>query len=186
MSALLGRLAGTTHRTRRRPVRAEHGEQSLRLGAQEQQAGAQEGLHLPAVLIEGGLGVGAFVELGPEVQRLEPVLAAHGKESCHSGLPLVHAWRTFVSGKPLCKGDVMTVMTTENRSYGYGIWSDLMGGFIDVRMSAVAATEERSRRIAEEDEDADDLTVIEECPDHEEQPRATCEECAAEGDDDEE
>lgn len=73
----------------------------------------------------------------------------------------------------------------------YGIFSESAGGCIFAPCySPEEAERERQRLITEDGEDADDLTVRELCPDHEEQPKDGCEECytedADETDEDEE
>lgn len=67
----------------------------------------------------------------------------------------------------------------------YGVFSESAGGCVYAPChSPEEAEQERARMVAEDGEDADDLTVQELCPDHAEQPRHGCEECAADNDDD--
>lgn len=61
----------------------------------------------------------------------------------------------------------------------YGIFSESAGGCVYAPCySPEEADEERARLVAEDGEEADDLTVHELCPDHEDQPKHGCEECA--------
>ncbi|MFE6000416.1 hypothetical protein ACFQ6C_26705 [Streptomyces sp. NPDC056454] len=63
----------------------------------------------------------------------------------------------------------------------YGIFSEAAGGCIYAPChSPEEAARERERLITEDGEDAGDLTVNELCPDHEEQPKHGCEDCATE------
>ncbi|QDN64373.1 hypothetical protein [Streptomyces sp. S1D4-14] len=67
----------------------------------------------------------------------------------------------------------------------YGIFSESAGGCIYAPCYSTGETEtERQRLITEDGEEADDLTVKELCPDHEEQPKDGCEECFTEEDED--
>lgn len=87
VNALLGRLPRAPYRSGRRAVWGEHGEHPFRVVPHHAQAGAQEGFHLPSALVEGVSGSGAFVGVGADAQRLEPVVVAHGKNlrimACH-------------------------------------------------------------------------------------------------------
>jgi hypothetical protein len=68
----------------------------------------------------------------------------------------------------------------------YGIFSESAGGCIYAPCySREEAEEQRARLVAEDGEEPEDLTIEELCPDHEEQPKHGCEECADEGDEDE-
>lgn len=68
----------------------------------------------------------------------------------------------------------------------YGIFSESAGGCIYAPCySPEEANRERDRLIADVGEEADDLTVLELCPEHEEQPKHGCEECADEDAEDE-
>jgi hypothetical protein len=69
----------------------------------------------------------------------------------------------------------MTVMATE-----YGIWSEAAGGFIETQLHSPRAGAEARDALVEDGEERSDLKVLEICPDHEDQPKATCEECFAE------
>jgi hypothetical protein len=61
----------------------------------------------------------------------------------------------------------------------YGIFSEAAGGCIYAPCySAQEAEQERDRMVSEEGEEVEDLTILELCPDHEEQPKNGCEECA--------
>jgi hypothetical protein len=64
----------------------------------------------------------------------------------------------------------------------YGIFSEAAGGCIESGLYSVAEGEERRAKLVAEGEDAGDLAVKEMCPDHEEQPKDGCEECADEDD----
>lgn len=65
----------------------------------------------------------------------------------------------------------------------YGIFSEAAGGCIYTGChSTQEAEQERDRMVHEDGEEAEDLTVKELCPDHEEQPRCNCEECFGEED----
>ena len=59
----------------------------------------------------------------------------------------------------------------------WGVWSDAAGGFIETQTWSPTAAEEARRVWIVKGEDADDLSVLPICPQHEEQPRDTCEEC---------
>lgn len=64
----------------------------------------------------------------------------------------------------------------------YGIFSESAGGCVYAPCySPEEAEQERARMVAEDGEEADDLKIEELCPDHEEQPKHGCEECADEG-----
>lgn len=67
----------------------------------------------------------------------------------------------------------------------YGIWDDLNGGFVDAGFyseeTAQAARDELFATEHDAYEDKD-LKVLPICPDHDEQPRDTCEECMTEED----
>jgi len=68
----------------------------------------------------------------------------------------------------------------------YGIFSEAAGGCIYAPCCSTGEAEtERQRLIAEDGEEPDDLTVVELCPDHEEQPKNGCEECVDEDAEDE-
>lgn len=69
----------------------------------------------------------------------------------------------------------MTVMATE-----YGIWSDAAGGFIETQMRSPREAAEARDALVADGEETSDLKVLEICPDHEDQPKAACEECFAE------
>ena len=60
-------------------MRGERGGETVRVGLIGEQAGAQEALQFAALVGEGLLDGLDFVGLWPEVGRLEPVLAAHGR-----------------------------------------------------------------------------------------------------------
>lgn len=63
----------------------------------------------------------------------------------------------------------------------YGIFSESAGGCIYAPCySPEEANRERDRLIAEDGEEADDLTVQELCPEHAEQPKNGCDECFTE------
>lgn len=66
----------------------------------------------------------------------------------------------------------------------YGIWTDADGGFSEVQMSRSQADARLVELIAEDPDNADDLSVVELCGDHEEQPAVGCEECDAAEEDD--
>lgn len=64
----------------------------------------------------------------------------------------------------------------------YGIFSESAGGCVYAPCySLVEAEGEWARMVAEDGEEPEDLTVHELCPDHEEQPKHGCEECADDG-----
>lgn len=69
----------------------------------------------------------------------------------------------------------MTVMATE-----YGIWSEAAGGFIETQMRSPKEAANECEALIAEGEERSDLKVLEICPDHEDQPRTSCEECFAE------
>lgn len=63
----------------------------------------------------------------------------------------------------------------------YGIFSEAAGGCIYAPCHSVQeAEQERDRMVSEDGEEVEDLTIEELCPDHEEQPKNGCEECADE------
>ena len=65
----------------------------------------------------------------------------------------------------------------------YGIFSEEAAGCIYAPCYSVQEAEtERARIIAEYGDEPDDLTIEELCPNHEEQAKATCEECFTEDD----
>ncbi|WP_020142314.1 hypothetical protein [Terracoccus sp. 273MFTsu3.1] len=71
----------------------------------------------------------------------------------------------------------------------WGIWTENDGGFIEAQIYSTEQGEARLVEYFEEDPDnVGDLSLVEICPDHEQQPKDACEECAAEetDDDDEE
>lgn len=65
-------------------------------------------------------------------------------------------------------------------SQRYGVWSEADGGYIAIEDDRHSALNERSRLIHECGEYTDGLTVMAECPEHEEQPKDGCEDCNAE------
>lgn len=68
-------------------------------------------------------------------------------------------------------------------SIEFGIWTENDGGFVE---TGIYSKEEGEKRLVEYfEEDADnvgDLTLVEICPDHEEQPKDGCDECNADED----
>lgn len=66
-----------------------------------------------------------------------------------------------------------------------GIWSDAAGGFIDAGLYSEDEAEAAIVSLVADGETQGDLSVIEVCPEHQEQPKDGCEECAADDDDDE-
>ncbi|MFD5566674.1 hypothetical protein [Streptomyces cadmiisoli] len=63
----------------------------------------------------------------------------------------------------------------------YGIFSEAAGGCIYAPCYFTKeAEQERDRLVAENGEEAEDLTIEELCPDHEEQPKHGCEDCGEE------
>jgi hypothetical protein len=60
----------------------------------------------------------------------------------------------------------------------YGIWTASDGGFVETGFySDFSAQERLGEYISEDPANADDLSVVEICPDHEEQPKYGCQEC---------
>lgn len=69
----------------------------------------------------------------------------------------------------------------------YGIFSEAAGGCIYAPCYSVQEAErERDRLLNEDGEEAEDLAIEELCPEHEEQPKNGCEECAIEAADEDE
>lgn len=69
----------------------------------------------------------------------------------------------------------------------FGIWTENDGGFVETQIYSIDEGEARLVEYYEEDIDnVGDLSLVEVCPDHEEQRKDTCEECAAEDDEEEE
>lgn len=56
----------------------------------------------------------------------------------------------------------------------FGIWSEEAGGFI---LTQIYSHDEGVKELTSMDSETDTLTVIEICPDHQEQPKDGCEEC---------
>jgi hypothetical protein len=66
-----------------------------------------------------------------------------------------------------------------------GIWSGQAGGFITTQLYSQAEAEtEMHSLVTQAGEEADDLSIVEMCPDHDEQPKDSCEICESEEDDD--
>jgi hypothetical protein len=65
----------------------------------------------------------------------------------------------------------------------YGIWTASDGGFVETGFygedGEAAANERLEEYIAEDIDNLSDLSVVEICPDHEEQPKYGCQECEA-------
>lgn len=59
----------------------------------------------------------------------------------------------------------------------YGVWSDAAGGFIDTDNYSMGSAENARAYWIDQGEDSDDLTILEMCEYHEEQPRTGCEGC---------
>lgn len=71
----------------------------------------------------------------------------------------------------------------ETMATEFGVWSELDGGFLVAQTWSSAEAEKEREQLITDGEDPDYLTVMDICPDHEEQPRDGCEECNAEDDD---
>jgi len=73
----------------------------------------------------------------------------------------------------------------------WGIWTANDGGFVETQLYSESAADHALQRWvdeAAEDDKADvldDLSVVRICDDHEEQPLESCDECATEGEEDE-
>lgn len=85
-------------------------------------------------------------------------------------------WLSDASDEPVRVGPA-----DETREHG--IYSTPDGGFAVTQMwSREEADDEARRLVAAGEFDAGDLEILEICPDHAEQPRETCEECATDDD----
>lgn len=58
-----------------------------------------------------------------------------------------------------------------------GVYSDAAGGFLETQLPSTAEAEQARHDLLAGGEDAEDLTVLWICPDHEEQPADSCEDC---------
>lgn len=67
----------------------------------------------------------------------------------------------------------------------YGVWSDAAGGFIETGLWSDVEAQQALFAQIRAGEDPGDLDVLPVCPDHEEQPARSCEECDAEEAEDE-
>ena len=66
-------------------------------------------------------------------------------------------------------------------SIEFGIWTENDGGFVETGIYSKEEGEKRLVEYLEADIDnVGDLTLVEICPDHEEQPKNGCDECDSE------
>ncbi len=65
----------------------------------------------------------------------------------------------------------------------FGLWTENDGGLVETQLWGQEAAEARmAELVAEDPENADDLSIVAVCPEHGEQPAEACEECDADDD----